>query len=92
MFNENYYPPMIFGGIGCPVSPPVSPGVGCTIFGVVSSPPQLEVLELEGFENNPINIKNRLNICKNLKIGIRVLPRETDHEQVYTVVEKRSAS
>jgi hypothetical protein len=54
---------MIFGGTGCPSSPPVGVvDVGCTIFGVVSSPPQLEVLELEGFENNPIIIKNRLNI------------------------------
>lgn len=49
---------MIFGGIGCPVSPPVSPGLGCgTIVGVEPSPPQLEVLVLEGFENIPLILK-----------------------------------
>jgi hypothetical protein len=50
---------MIFGGIGCPSSPPVcGAGFGCAIDGTEPSPPQLEVLELEGFENNPNNIKS----------------------------------
>ena len=59
-FNIKYYPPIIFGGTGCPSSPPVGGvvGFGCTIFGVDPSPPQFEVFELEGFENNPNNIKS----------------------------------
>ena len=50
---------MILGGTGCPSSPPVSPGsVGCARVEAEPSLPLFEVFELEGFENNPSNIKS----------------------------------
>lgn len=54
---------MIFGGLGCPVSPPVPPGLDCGADAVVvvPSPPQFEVFEF-GFEINPNSIKIKFNI------------------------------
>ncbi len=50
---------MILGGIGCPVSPPVSAGFGFAMVGGLSLP-QLDVVV--GFEISPSNIKSRFNI------------------------------
>ncbi|MNX88604.1 hypothetical protein D3C86_1205780 [compost metagenome] len=83
---KNYF----FGGM-CPLSPPVSPGLGagCGTDDVVVVPsfPQFEVFEF-GFEISPNSIKIKFNIFrKNLKIDISVLPRKTDCEQ-WTQIEK----
>ncbi|KFC22480.1 hypothetical protein IO90_05975 [Chryseobacterium sp. FH1] len=61
----NYMLNYFFGGMGCPSSPPVPPGLGlgCGTDDVVVVPsfPQFEVFEL-GFEINPNSIKIKFNI------------------------------